>query len=324
MTTPTHVRVTGPGDLIASLPALLGFIPEESLTAVLLREQRVVCTVRVDLPNDLTTTAHTLLAVARNAHADAVVLVVHTDAPGLPRSDEVTALLDELHESVEVKDALLVRDGRWWSYLCADPSCCSGDGHRVPVGTTELEAERVRTGYLKVATSRQALAHTYRPRPDLAPSPEAVAAAEGVLALSSSDRAQAALDAVAALVRCPSQDLDELLRARLTLLVRDVHVRDAVICGLSGRDGDITAYVDAVARTALCTDPEHRPAVAAMAAALVHATAGDPVLLEQLLDLAEGESLAQLVRSAVSAAIPPQETRRVFAGATDQVTARLA
>lgn len=62
-----------------------------------------------------------------------------------------------------------------------------------------MEAQRVRTGGPAGAGSGQALVQEYRPRRDLAPSPDAVAAAQGVLALPAADRARTALDAVTAL-----------------------------------------------------------------------------------------------------------------------------
>lgn len=54
--TPTHpdrIGLSGPGDLIAALPGLMGFVPEESLVLILLggsSGREVVATMRLDLP----------------------------------------------------------------------------------------------------------------------------------------------------------------------------------------------------------------------------------------------------------------------------------
>ena len=58
---PAVVHVTGPAGLVASVPALLGFTPTESLVAVLLHGSRVVATMRCDVD---TPPAHATAALA--------------------------------------------------------------------------------------------------------------------------------------------------------------------------------------------------------------------------------------------------------------------
>lgn len=47
-----RVRASGPEDVLALIPYLLGFQPDESLVLVMLRDQRVVLTARIDLPRE--------------------------------------------------------------------------------------------------------------------------------------------------------------------------------------------------------------------------------------------------------------------------------
>ena len=49
MTAASSVRITGPASLIAAVPYLLGFEPNESLVLVGLRDGQVTVTARVDL-----------------------------------------------------------------------------------------------------------------------------------------------------------------------------------------------------------------------------------------------------------------------------------
>lgn len=88
MTTTPTVRIDDAGELIASVPALLGFTPERSLVAITLRERRVGLVTRADLPpssNDYPQLARQMAQAAAHAHAEAVIAVVvdgadtHTD-----------------------------------------------------------------------------------------------------------------------------------------------------------------------------------------------------------------------------------------------------
>jgi hypothetical protein len=47
--TPTRLKVRRPDDLLAVIPYLLGFHPDESLVAVFVRSGRVILTARMDL-----------------------------------------------------------------------------------------------------------------------------------------------------------------------------------------------------------------------------------------------------------------------------------
>ncbi len=49
MTKPTHVNITGPADLIASIPALIGFTPTDSILIVGLADGALLFSMRVDI-----------------------------------------------------------------------------------------------------------------------------------------------------------------------------------------------------------------------------------------------------------------------------------
>jgi hypothetical protein len=133
MTPDATLTVRTPAELIAAVPYLIGFHPEDSLTVVAVRGRAVVFTARHDLPDPNLPDAiadadarHIATLVARN-DADAATVIGHGTA------DRVTPaamrLGDFLHRlGIEVLDVLRVADGRFWSYLCEDPDCCPPEG----------------------------------------------------------------------------------------------------------------------------------------------------------------------------------------------------
>jgi len=134
----TVVKISNPADILGVLPHRIGFHPTESLVMVCLegprRRDRLV--MRVDLPTARAERrfAREMTDRVRQAGASAVALVCYTDAPlavsqHLARASLVATLKKRLDaDKIETVEALLVRGGRWWSYLCADESCCPSAG----------------------------------------------------------------------------------------------------------------------------------------------------------------------------------------------------
>ncbi|MGY1593288.1 DUF4192 domain-containing protein [Geodermatophilus sp. SYSU D00708] len=173
-----EVRLSDPGDIAAALPALVGFHPHESVLLVALGGPsggRLGLTVRADLPGRRASPA-VARALARSVATDepaGVVVAVVSEAPddeeplpGQP-ADEVVAGLphrDVVHElvlalaglDIPVRDALLVRRGRWFSYDCPETCCAPDGGTPLPAGVTELEVASVASGVV-VERDRAAL-----------------------------------------------------------------------------------------------------------------------------------------------------------------------
>ena len=161
-------RVSGPGELAAAVPFLVGHRPHESLVLVGLLPpgQRVAMTARVDLPplGAAATLAARLVPALARSHASEAVLVVCTESSGrLPRRDVVAAVEHELAGAgIGLRDAMLVRGGRWWSYVCSDPACCPADGLPVPEPPLELAARAAAAG-VAVLPDRAALERSVAP-----------------------------------------------------------------------------------------------------------------------------------------------------------------
>ena len=113
---------------------MLGFYPSDSLVAIALRGPRdqLSFTMRLDLPDPGEHERIAAMTAARmdHAEADAVMLFVYTDASeresGLPERELIDAIQDAL--PMPLREALLIDDGRTWSYLCSDEVCCPTEG----------------------------------------------------------------------------------------------------------------------------------------------------------------------------------------------------
>lgn len=331
------IRLRSAGDLVATIPALFGFHPHQSLVAVLLNEQsRIACSMRVDLDDALNDDFDILGRVtdaARTADADTVVVLLFATRGdgGLPWADAVSNVVTVLQrDELMVRDALLVDRGRYWSFLCQEQTCCPLEGTPVPAGTTQLEAHRVVQGGHAVVADRDAVMARYRARPDLAPDAGIYDAERPVLALPLAQRCQQALGDVRALRAAwcsqgerPTQELtgDEL-RARLGLLLTDVTVRDYLLGTLATEQPDLTEATQVLTWLALTSTDELRPALAATAAVLVALGGDDPAAAWALIALAEGQSLARLLAEALQV-FAPQTLRDLFTEALPLVQARI-
>jgi Domain of unknown function (DUF4192) len=161
------LRLSSPAELIAVIPHLLGFTPQASLVVVGVGPQdgRVRVTFRYDLPDppDPTEAAaiveHAIGVLSRQQVTLAVVI-------GYGPGPLVTPLADAVRQAapgagVALHDVLRVHEGRFWSYICRDPSCCPAEG--VPVDASDPAARALAAAGLSVLPDRAALAATLAP-----------------------------------------------------------------------------------------------------------------------------------------------------------------
>src|ERR1022692_496695 len=163
-----RLKVGSPASLLAVIPHLLGFPPERSLVVIGAAPPatRVQIAFRYDLPDPPDAQAAARIA----AHAAAVlsrqhltVAIVAGYGPGplvTPVADAIRAAVRHLR--VELHDVLRVEDGRYWSYICQNPSCCPAEG--VPFDAdAHPAAKAMAVAGLPVLASRTALAATIAP-----------------------------------------------------------------------------------------------------------------------------------------------------------------
>ncbi|MFI5495508.1 DUF4192 domain-containing protein [Actinoplanes sp. NPDC051859] len=147
----TKLKVRTPADLIAAVPFLLGFHPSESLVVAAVRDARLAFAARIDLPDlglsHIEARAPVLHLASRivEQKPEAITLIGYGDStrvtPSLLRLSH--ALADA---GVRIMDEFRVADGRFWSYLCADRTCCPEEGRPCHSADSVLAAEATFAG----------------------------------------------------------------------------------------------------------------------------------------------------------------------------------
>ncbi|HEV2782906.1 MAG TPA: DUF4192 domain-containing protein [Actinophytocola sp.] len=236
MTTPLRdsLLFDDPGELIASIPGMLSFLPEDSLVLVTYTGRirlTMESVLRLDLPDpkhhaDL---AEQLRVVALNHEATVIELVVLGDAPDsperpeLPRRDLVD-LLDQVlaEEGITLAHAVWaprVEQGRtWWCY--DDPGCTGPirDPAASPITTTMTAA-----GVVTYPT-RAELAAQLAPDP-----PDTLARRAELLAAQPPADPEAAFPFVRDTIDAAPAELDDDTVARLARALSHPDVREACL-----------------------------------------------------------------------------------------------
>ncbi|MEZ0107881.1 hypothetical protein ABH920_001873 [Catenulispora sp. EB89] len=179
------VRLASPGSVVASIPFLFGFHPENSLVVLGVSHSAeggsfIRHGVRIDLEQvrgHERSTALELAARLRDQNADIAILVAFgpRGATGAKaRPDHCRKLMAAFRaqleaaaseERVTVVDALYTANGRWWSYMCRNNRCCPSAGTVVPAEAPAALAGAFAARGHTVYASREALDATLDPYP---------------------------------------------------------------------------------------------------------------------------------------------------------------
>ncbi|SCL15689.1 protein of unknown function [Micromonospora rhizosphaerae] len=323
--TPTdrpRLAVRSPADLIAAVPYLLGFHPADSVVVVALRGRRVIFAARGDLPEpgaDPRPAARHLAGVIGRQGAESATVI------GYGPAARVTGAVDAVGEALTVAgllvlDALRVTEGRWWSYLCAEPDCCPPDGTAYDPAASEVSAAAVFAGQVALP-DRAALTAQVAPLdgPARVAMRRATARARRRLVALTEEAAETALaggrsvrSAGVAAVRTAlrrhrrGERLTDDEVAWLTVILTELPVRDHAWERTDGRDPDISLWTDVLRRA----EPE---LIAAPGSLLAFAAwrAGQGALaavaLERVLEVHPDYSLAMLLDDLLRRGLPPSE-----------------
>jgi len=119
--------------VLGAIPFLLGYHPEDSLVALGLGGGRYAFAARIDLPPTGAPASHLreqveyLTGVMMRQSVDGVLLVGYgSDARVRALTDELTPAYERL--GFQVREVLRAAGGRYWSYLCPNPTCCPPEG----------------------------------------------------------------------------------------------------------------------------------------------------------------------------------------------------
>ncbi len=327
-----RVRIGSPLSLLAAIPGLIRFQPEHSIVVLGTGHPRgeVEITLRYDLPDPAdprsvaAVAANVLDILSAQGMATAAAVGYGTDA-------EVSPVVAELRSraaqaGVTLTEALRVEDGRYWSYVCANPECCPADG--TPFDVTDHPVTRAfAASGLPMFASRQELEAT-------------VAAADGEPAMAMRRATQAAERQIARCVRRMARAGQRAGGRRLIAAVGQPMVVEAIRRYRGGEEIglEFAAWVTVALRELRVRDdawarmlPEHgaahrrlwadltrlaQPGYVAAPASLLAFVAwqqGDGALANVALDRALADnrrySMAKLLRRALDSGAPPSMAR---------------
>lgn len=317
---------------------LLGYYPAESLVVSFLTGDgsAVGLTLRFDLDGFASPgeAASELVSRGEKARAVAAFLAVYTDerffGDDLPHLDLMDELVD--HPALGVREALLVRGNRWWSYLCAGMRCCPPEG--TPFGPdsaalTSLEASLVLSGSA-VLTDRNELVASIATEASAANPAQRrrmTMARKRVEAMPPEERRTKLAGLIEMLVvflADPRGVMTDREAAEIAALCGDIGARDDLLIeAISPRRRDeVLTVLRAVVRR---VPSPHDAPVCAVLAWFAYA-AGDGTLVNIALDRALGSdpthSLALLIETSLEQQLPPSMIEEVVRGAARDIAAR--
>lgn len=163
-----RIRLSSPADILAVVPHLLGFHPSRSFVVIGARgpRARVEIGFRYDLPDPPDA------AAARDIAQHAVAVLGHRRiatviAVGYGPGRLVTPVADAFAAAASrggprLRELMRVEDGRYWSYLCRNVTCCPPQGVAVSTRTHPASSVMSAAG-LAAYPDREALASTLAP-----------------------------------------------------------------------------------------------------------------------------------------------------------------
>jgi hypothetical protein len=327
-----RVRIGSPTALLAVVPQLLGFEPASSIVVIGIEPPRaeVRVTLRYNLPDP--PDAQLTAGIVRHAIGVLAAQRIHCAvAVGYGPGELVSPVAEALREQapragVAVTELLRAENERYWSYVCADPSCCPPEGTPFDVSdhpaalamgvpgaqvlasrdelVATLAAADGEAGAAMDRATRRAEERVARLISRVARSSRK-ASARRLIATSGLQAVADAIDGYRAGERIGPEQA-----AWLAVVLRDLRVRDDAWSRMD--PGDMAAHLR------LWTDLTRmaRPGYVAAPAALLAFVAwqsGNGALANVALDRALADdsdySMAQLLRLAVDSGAPPSLAR---------------
>ncbi len=298
-----------PEDLLALVPVVLGFQPQDSVVMLTFGSQRSFHA-RVDLPDATEPVAEmidALLAPACHHGVQRVVFVVYSEEALVVERVSRRLLRAFREADIDVID-LIRADGRRWFPMLRHRSWAPASGVPYDVTAHPFAAQAVVDGQV-----------THRSRADLAaslePEPDRVAAVEaaGRGLVDETDPLWVGATVLRHLAEATLPGDEEAARL-LAAISADVDARDAAWIGFTRQHSEhqVVLWTDLLRRAPadLCAAPA---AVLAMAAWFAGRGALAWCAVDRAEEAAPGHSLARLVGDLLAAAVPPTAWEEVFA-----------
>lgn len=306
--------LTSPHDLLAAVPFLIGYHPENSLVLIALSDDAIGMAMRVDLPRDIAAESYDLLAshfIRESADGAFIIAYVPEGSDGEPALINTSAAL--MRAGIAVRETLIVSAGRYRSLMCTDSECCPPAGNPIPdIDSSRIAAEHVIAGHPMPFANVAGLVQSIAALPSSSDAEWVNEVAQFCVAPESVDLNQLQRDGATAVIdlageyqagRCAE---DRELAARVLGRLSDIQVRDFA---LGSHNDDTTDFYWAMWRELLLIAPCGFVApVASIFAALAYER-GEGALAHKALDRAlvddENYSLALLLRRVFTAGWPP-------------------
>jgi hypothetical protein len=159
----SSLLVSSPSELVAALPYLMGYHPNDSVVLVGRRGRDLDFSACFDLPppgldEDAARDAtREIAAGVLRQQPDSMVVIGYG-----PRRRVTPAVLRVAETfrtfGVCIDDVLRVDEGRWWSYLCDEPRCCPPEGNRCLPPDSVIAAEATYLGQVALPSRRDLIA----------------------------------------------------------------------------------------------------------------------------------------------------------------------
>ena len=308
--------LTSPHDLLAAIPFLIGYHPQDSLVLVALKDEAVGMAMRVDMPVGVSAEGYDLLAshFLRDG-ADGAFIVAYVGAGAVdPENVLINTSAALVRAGIDIKESLIVRNNRFRSMICTDLTCCPPEGSVIPdLGSSRIAAEHVIAGHPMPFENVDGLVQSIAAVPS---SFESVWADEVQAFWVSSDSeeiqelqrdgATAIIDLVGEYREGRGAE-DRELAARVIGRLSDIQVRDFALGSHTDESAD---YYWAMWRDLLRIAPRGFVAPIACLFAAMAYERGEGALAHKGLDRGLGDddqySLAHLLRRVFTAGWPPQ------------------
>jgi hypothetical protein len=308
--------LTSPHDLLAAIPFLIGYHPQDSLVLVALKDEAVGMAMRVDMPVGVSAEGYDLLAshFLRDG-ADGAFIVAYVGEGAVdPENVLINTSAALVRAGIDIKESLIVRNNRFRSMICSDLTCCPPGGSVIPdLGSSRIAAEHVIAGHPMPFENVDGLVQSIAA---VASSFESVWADEVQAFWVSSDSeeiqelqrdgATAIIDLVGEYREGRGAE-DRELAARVIGRLSDIQVRDFALGSHTDESAD---YYWAMWRDLLRIAPRGFVAPVACLFAAMAYERGEGALAHKGLDRGLGDddqySLAHLLRRVFTAGWPPQ------------------
>ena len=141
--------LTTPKDLLAAVPFLIGFNPENSIVLLSLKNDAIAMAIRIDFPGQIGADELKLL----NSHlsrdrAEAIIAIFYCPEIAQSQNEIISEILAAITEyGLNLREVITVERNRYRSLICEDLSCCPSEGNLLPeLIDSRIAAEQVAQG----------------------------------------------------------------------------------------------------------------------------------------------------------------------------------